>query len=244
MKKILNEPGIYCFKNMLDGKKYVGCSNNILRRTKEHLALLRKNRHDNSFLQDAFNKNKEENFIFYTIEVCDSELFDEKEIYYIKKLRTHFSQNGYNISYGGNIPPSPLGKKMSEETKQKLRDINLGRKMTDADKKKIGERTSERCKNPEYRKRLSDANKGHTPTDETREKLSKSKIGKKRGRSNGHVGVTFNKKRKKWVARFTTSFKKQIYVGGYFKTEQEAIIAWENAYFDYYGKLFNESEEL
>ena len=48
---------IYCDSN---NRTYIGSSNNIERRFKEHLGDLRNNRHSNQYLQNSYNKYGEE----------------------------------------------------------------------------------------------------------------------------------------------------------------------------------------
>ena len=55
---------IYKIENIVNHKKYIGLTNNVARRRARHFTDLRRNCHDNSFLQSEFNKYGEENFIF------------------------------------------------------------------------------------------------------------------------------------------------------------------------------------
>ena len=55
---------IYLTTNLVNNKKYIGLTNKIKRRRARHFADLKRNKHDNSFLQKEFNIYGEENFIF------------------------------------------------------------------------------------------------------------------------------------------------------------------------------------
>lgn len=112
---INNKIGIYAIKNKINGKIYIGQSNNIDSRWRQHLSHLRRNIHSNKYLQNAWNKYGESNFDFIILELCDIDKTDELERFYIKKYNSMNDKNGYNHESGGN-----LKKKASEETKMKI----------------------------------------------------------------------------------------------------------------------------
>lgn len=94
--------GIYCIENLVNGKKYIGLSKNVIRRFSRHKTYLNGRYHVNEHLQSAWNKYGEENFKFYIIEECGEELLKEREIYYIKKNQTKNRLYGYNKTSGGD----------------------------------------------------------------------------------------------------------------------------------------------
>lgn len=63
--------GVYQFRNCENDKLYIGASVNMIRRKQEHLKLLRRNSHPSRYLQSAFSKSGEENFIFEVLLLCD-----------------------------------------------------------------------------------------------------------------------------------------------------------------------------
>ena len=77
--------GIYCIKNKINGKVYIGSSNNIERRFKRHKTELNTKRHSNKYLEKAYIKYGEENFEFIILELCNEEELIQKEIFYISK---------------------------------------------------------------------------------------------------------------------------------------------------------------
>ena len=109
--------GIYTITNKINNKKYIGQSQNIKVRWKNHKAELRHNHHSNTYLQNSWNKYGEHNFEFKIIEECNIEKLDEKEMYWIEFYNTVDPECGYNLNNGGG---SNRGIKFSEETKRKM----------------------------------------------------------------------------------------------------------------------------
>lgn len=85
ISKKLQISGIYCIINLVNHKKYIGSSKCIYTRLLKHRSLLRKNKHENSHLQSAFNLYKEHNFEFFILEECPEEKLLEREQFYIDK---------------------------------------------------------------------------------------------------------------------------------------------------------------
>lgn len=89
--------GIYKITNNINGKIYIGQSNNIQRRFSEH-----QNRGAASRIpvDVAIQKYGKENFSFEIIEECAIEQLNQRETYWIN----HFNsiENGYNCSVGGD----------------------------------------------------------------------------------------------------------------------------------------------
>ena len=63
--------GIYCIKNVISGRIYIGSSINIAGRWKQHRYQLNTNRHENHYLQHSWNKHGEGSFEFSILEVID-----------------------------------------------------------------------------------------------------------------------------------------------------------------------------
>lgn len=89
--------GIYKITNNINGKIYIGQSNNIQRRFLEH-----KNRGATSRIpvDIAIQKYGKENFSFEIIEECTIEQLNQKEMYWISYFNS--VENGYNCSVGGD----------------------------------------------------------------------------------------------------------------------------------------------
>lgn len=119
MKPILKS-GIYIIKNNLNGDLYVGSAENLNRRWYKHIWRLKRNEHHSIILQRAFNKYGINSFIFEVLEFTEINCLIEREQIWIEKLKPQ-----YNVCPTAG---SSKGFKHSEETKEKLRIMNLGEK--------------------------------------------------------------------------------------------------------------------
>ena len=121
--------GIYKIINKINGKYYVGSSDNILGTTgrwKEHINGLKNNRHDNKYLQNAWNKYGESNFEFIIIEEIPKEKLFEIEQKYLDKLKLNRRNLCYNLSFnatGGGF----LGHRHSMESRRKISEKLKGK---------------------------------------------------------------------------------------------------------------------
>lgn len=94
--------GIYKIENLINGKLYVGQSTNIQERYKSHIRSSKnpKSRDYNSALHCAFRKYGISNFKITILEICNKELLNEREIFWINQLNTF--NEGYNETLGGD----------------------------------------------------------------------------------------------------------------------------------------------
>lgn len=110
---------IYCYTNLINNKKYIGQTNNLKRRIKQHRVDSYHNYDDkryNQIIHQAIRKYGIENFQIEVLEdnISDEQI-DEKEQYYIKKYNT-MAPNGYNMTEGGLAnKTAPVPSKISEE---------------------------------------------------------------------------------------------------------------------------------
>lgn len=87
---------IYKITNKVNGKSYIGQT----RYTVEFRWRQHQYKKDNSYFHNAIHKYGVENFIVETIEECNVEDLNSREIFYIAKYDTF--NNGYNLTIGGD----------------------------------------------------------------------------------------------------------------------------------------------
>lgn len=90
--------GIYKIENIVNGKIYIGSSINIESRKYKHFWLLEKNKHDNHYLQQSYNKHGKDSFIHEILVICDETLLIDKENFYINKFKSNDLNLGYNLA--------------------------------------------------------------------------------------------------------------------------------------------------
>lgn len=95
---------IYCYKNKINNKCYIGQTINPQLRYNAHKSSYQNNndKEYNSLLHRAFRKYGYDNFeyIELAINIDDIKLLNQLEIYYIKKYNSK-TPNGYNVEDGG-----------------------------------------------------------------------------------------------------------------------------------------------
>ena len=107
--------GIYEIRSKLDNKTYIGSSQDLDLRKKQHFNSLKSNKHQNNHLQRAYNKYGIFNFEFSILEECDINVLIIKEQFYI--------DNSKFILY--NLKPEASGMrgyKHSEKCKKSIRE--------------------------------------------------------------------------------------------------------------------------
>jgi group I intron endonuclease len=113
--------GIYKIQNIKNNKIYIGSSVNITNREYKHFWMLNKNVHDNSYLQNSFNKFGKDSFLFEIIELCSYEELIIKENYYISKYNSNNPEFGYNLATVNEFRRNTF----NNEVKVKLSKHNL-----------------------------------------------------------------------------------------------------------------------
>lgn len=158
--------GVYAIVNIVSQDFYIGSTfskQGILGRLSQHLSYLRAGTHVNKFLQNSFNKYREEAFLFFPIEIIeDASQVRTREKFWVDELKPTF--NGIEVGDGASI--------YSTETREKLakpfQKYNASLK---------GKPASEKRKEQLEKARQAYKEKG--VSEETREKLSKSNTGRK-----------------------------------------------------------------
>lgn len=140
---------LYEIVNNINGKRYVGRTNNIEKRWKRHITELNNHNHHSIYLQRAWDKYGEENFTFNIIDT--RETLEEIEILEEETINMDY-ENMYNVSrqsYGGDLISyhpnlDEIKKKHSKNGKQWYSNFTEEEKLAYAEKY-TGK------KNPNYR---------------------------------------------------------------------------------------------
>lgn len=126
---------VYQHKNLINGKRYIGITNDPARRWsgsgKRYKATPR-------FWQ-AIKKYGWDGFEHEILEdgLTTQEAMD-RERYYIELYKTQDPDHGYNILPGGDTRPSMLGKHHTEETKEIIRQMMIGRMLSEEQRRQHG----------------------------------------------------------------------------------------------------------
>jgi len=193
---------IYKITNLINGKNYIGQTNNLKRRIGVHKNDSIKS---NKPLYKAIRNYGWENF---DVSVLLENIEDQNEVnhwetIFINVYKSKIDKNGYNLANGGF---GCSGFKMTNEAKIKISESKKGKKQS-----------------KEHIAKLSKVRKGKKISEETRIKYSNALKGlikkKQKNSTSKYKGVCFNKAANKWVARFYLNKNKWL---GYFLTEEDA----------------------
>lgn len=125
--------GVYQIRNTKTGKVYIGSSNNIGRRWREHLSELRAGAHFNDRLQRDWGQFGEGAFRMEVVEECNEPALIHKERATIRRRKAHRPEHGYNSS----DQPDRVGAKLTEADVVEMRRL---RRETGLTYREIGER--------------------------------------------------------------------------------------------------------
>lgn len=114
-KNLPSVQGIYKITCIPNQKAYIGQSVNIRCRAHEHRRDLEKGTHDNTIMQNAYDKYGKDAFIVSLIEVVeDYEKLRDREEYWVEYYQSLSSQKGFNICpiKEGYLPSREWGDKV------------------------------------------------------------------------------------------------------------------------------------
>lgn len=164
--------GIYKITCLPNNKLYIGSSKNIEKRFKTHINQLNKNKHINEHLQSSWNLYGQNNFLFEIIETCEISKLIIREQYWLDSLKSYNREIGFNACIKADCPlgykhndtakekmsKAKLGKKLSREPVEKIRQQNTGKKRSESYKNMMSiSRMGQ--KNPMFGKKLSEIEK-------------------------------------------------------------------------------------
>lgn len=159
---------IYKVKNLLNGKHYIGQALEFIKRKRCHISYSKKE-NPTSYFHRALKKYGINSFDWKILCKCDSKNeLDEMEFHYIKQYNSYITNNGYNMTWGGEgvygrklcgerngmygkTHPNKGKKIHSEEFKKRMRENNPSNKIEN--RKKISNGLKEfYIKNPNFMK--------------------------------------------------------------------------------------------
>ena len=172
VKDLVNNPfmsgnvsGIYGIIYTENYKIYIGSAVSFNKRKYGHFSKLRSNTHENTYLQNIFNKHGFEKFIFVILEICNKEVLISTE----QKWIDIFNKENKLINVC-KIAGSRMGSVTSEETKEKLRISSTGRVHTEEARRKISETHKGKKKSPSHVEKMRNSLKGRKRTKEAIQK--------------------------------------------------------------------------
>lgn len=129
--------GIYEILNLANGKRYLGSSTDLTRRQIDHFRKLENQTHDNIHLQRSYNKHGNDSFRFIVVEYTEEDNRFDREQHYLDTLNPKYLYNISKKAYGARLFGEDngfYGKTHSDETKEKLRQINMGKRPSEKTK--------------------------------------------------------------------------------------------------------------
>lgn len=195
------DTGVYMILNKVSGKKYIGSASvSFKARWNLHRSRLNRGVHTNVYLQQAWQKHGELAFEFLILETCAPMDCVKQEQFWIDFHKSAERETGYNLN---PMAGSSLGRKLSEEHRNKIGNAHKGMKRTPETCRKIavakkGQKASEEARanmsaaarlrkiagftrphSDETKAKMSVAAKGKPKSAAHCEALSLAKIGKK-----------------------------------------------------------------
>jgi group I intron endonuclease len=185
--------GVYLITNLVNNKYYVGSSCNLNRRITEHKRKLLQNKHENPVLQASVNKYGLVNFVFSVLLYCskfDLLLYEQRIIDKYKPEYNICQIAGNTLGYKhtsetkNKIKLAVLGKKHSESSKQKMKEVHklnpskgmLGKKHSEESRQKIGIKHSNKIVSEKTKLKMRLAHLGKKLSQEHRDAVNGAKI--------------------------------------------------------------------
>lgn len=144
-KTDLKRCGIYCIKNKVNNKVYIGKSKNIYERIRQHINMLnKKSKNENRHLINSWHKYGRDSFEYYVLEDLPIDKLKERELYWIKERKALCRDTGYNLRLD-----SETSCIVSDETRQKLSEAQKKRYENQEERDKVSKFFKEYWSNPD-----------------------------------------------------------------------------------------------
>ncbi len=165
---MLDYPGVYIGKCLVNGKVYVGSSGHVLRRIREHKSALAKGKHRNCHLQAAYDKYGADNFKWYVISAEPENLFATEQVW-IERKKASDPKYGFNRAYPVRAnEPNPIASRKMKLYWEDPEYRELWLQCLLAGSRKVSELLDT---DPEFAAMISQIRRGMW-TPETKQKLS------------------------------------------------------------------------
>lgn len=172
---IYKKSGIYCIKNTINDRVYIGSSNNLYKRFNAHKNGLLNKTHVNKALLNFSIKHGHDSLYVEIVERCSVSELLNKENHYIKIFKAY--GHGFNCSPKAEAPNHPI---FSQETRYKISQKRKLYILNNPDENKRRLDKGREVLRQKYKLGLiKGTNAGKTASAETRLKQRIAKLGKK-----------------------------------------------------------------
>ena len=122
VSKLKGQGGIYKITNIVNGKCYIGRTSDFYRRSHQYIYDFhnQRSRQINEYMLRSMIKHGIEKFTFSVIEVCDQDVMEERELFWMRYFNSTSRDFGYNLrtdECGAMIVHDLTRKKISERLK-------------------------------------------------------------------------------------------------------------------------------
>jgi group I intron endonuclease len=142
-KQDFKKCGIYCIKNKINNKVYIGKSKNIYSRIKQHITLLNtKSKDENRYLIHSWFKYGRESFTYEVLEyfdIVDEKVLKERELHWITYYDSTNRDKGYNLRMDSETKCI-----VSNETRLKLSESQKRRYINNPDSRRVISETNKK----------------------------------------------------------------------------------------------------